>query len=56
MIRLPEISPCADCDHFKGVKQPHGNESVEYFYCAKYKRIPAEHINGEPCEHQETEE
>lgn len=55
MIRLPEKSPCADCDRFNGVKQPHGDESEEYFYCEKYERIPVDHIKGKPCEHQENE-
>lgn len=46
MIRLPKNSPCADCDNFNGVKQPHGNESVEYFYCDVYKKIPEEIASG----------
>lgn len=56
MIKLPDISPCAVCDHFRGVKQPNGNESIEYFYCTKFDRIPVEYVSGKHCEKQETEE
>lgn len=55
MIRVPDNSPCADCDHFKGVKQPNGDESIEYFYCEKFKKIPLEHLKGKSCKHQENE-
>ncbi len=56
MIRLPDVSPCSDCDNFIGVKQPHGNESVEFFFCTKYKKITVEQLNGKDCEHQTKEE
>ncbi len=53
MIRLPEKSPCASCDLFKGVKQPNNDESIEYFYCEKFEEIPEEYLLGENCEYQE---
>lgn len=56
MIMLPDTSPCAACNLFKGVKQPHGYEIGEYFCCSKFDRIPVEYICGKTCEKQEKEE
>lgn len=56
MIRLRANSPCEDCDHFKGVKQPNGDESEEYFYCTKYKKIPTEIVLGKKCKMQKNDD
>ena len=49
MIRLGKNALCEDCEYFKGVKQPKGNESEEYFYCVQYNKIPTKIVLGEKC-------
>lgn len=57
MIRLGRNSPCEECDHFKGVKQPNGDESEEYFYCTQFKKIPVEIVLGKrQCKKQKNDD
>lgn len=55
MIRLADNCPCLDCDHYKGIKQPKGDESIEYPYCTEFDEIPKDIILGEKCKKQETD-
>lgn len=40
MIRPDNRSDCRTCAHYKGIKQPFGDESLEYGHCKAFERIP----------------